>query len=145
MNSSSLRAFQVLLILMLAVLAGCQTQSSSDALAINSKEEPRAVIVSLAKTAQNCWFKSGDKNFTKFRLAAEVNSHAGRPRFLLVPKNNPGGLPSLVIQAEQRGDASSGTFTRVQTFGPLLETGNGQRITSDVQRWISGNTNCGAA
>lgn len=145
MNSSSLRVFQILPLLVLALAAGCQTQSSSDALAINAKEEPRAVIVSLAKTAQNCWFKSGDKEFAKFRLAAEVNSHAGRPRFLLVPRNNPGGLPSLVVQAEQRGDTASGRFTRVQTFGPLLETRNGQRITSDVKRWISGNTTCGAA
>ncbi|MEO1141455.1 MAG: hypothetical protein AAFW66_03810, partial [Pseudomonadota bacterium] len=113
MNSSSLRVFQILPLLVLALAAGCQTQSSSDALAVNAKEEPRAVIVSLAKTAQNCWFKSGDKEFTKFRLAAEVNSHAGRPRFLLVPRNNPGGLPSLVVQAEQRGDTASGKFTLV--------------------------------
>ena len=132
----------LILALPLLALAACQTGAPSSAVSINTKQEPRSMVVSLAKNAQTCWFKSNDNAFKSFRLAAEVNSHAGRPRFLLVPKNNPGGLPSLVVQAEAKGDTASGKFTNIQTFGPLLSSSDGQRIATDIKRWTTGNKSC---
>ncbi len=131
-------------IIPLLVVSACQTGAPSEALNYRSNQAPVTLIVAVAKTAQKCWFKSGDTAFKSFRLANEVNSHSGRPRILLVPKSNPGGLPSLVIQAEKKGTSTSGTFTSMQTFGPLLATPNGKRITDDVKRWSSGNKNCTA-
>ncbi|MBO6815568.1 MAG: hypothetical protein JJ891_11955 [Rhizobiaceae bacterium] len=125
-------------------LAACQTGSPSADLSINTKSPPQDIVTSLAKAAQKCWFKSGDTAFRGYRLAAEVNSYAGRPRFLLVPKKDPSGLPSLVVQAEVRGDQGSGKFTNVQTFGPLLASNEGSRITGDIKRWSNGSASCSA-
>jgi len=80
----------ILSLALLSALSACQekqTGASSD-LTLTTQKAPTSVIVTIAKTAQKCWFKSGDPAFKKFRLAAEVNSYAGRPRFLIVPKNN---------------------------------------------------------
>ena len=123
-------------------LAACQTGSPSASLSIKTKETPVNAITSIARTAQKCWFKSGDKAFNGMRMSNEVNSYAGRPRILLVKRSDPNGLPLLVVQAETKGDTTSGTFTNIQTFGPLLQTNNGKRITDDVSRWSKKNTNC---
>ncbi len=128
--------------LMLIIISGCQTGASSEALSVRSQEKPTPLIVTVAKNAQKCWFKSGDNAFKAYKLANEVNSHSGRPRILLVPRNNPGGLPQLVVQAEQKGSASSGTYTNMQAYGPLLGTSSGKRITDDVKRWSAGNSSC---
>ncbi|MEM7214281.1 MAG: hypothetical protein AAF423_01965 [Pseudomonadota bacterium] len=124
------------------VLAACQVGTPSDAISINTKQVPVSAMVSIAKAAQKCWFKSKDPAFRNLRLANEVNSPSGRPRFLLVNRIDPTGLPQLVVQAEQRGDSASGKFTNIQTFGPLLQTGHGKRITDDVKRWSKGNKEC---
>ena len=55
--------------LLFPALASCQTGSPSNALSINSNDAPQTAVVNLAKTAQTCWFKSGDKAFRSFRLA----------------------------------------------------------------------------
>ncbi len=123
-------------------LTACQSGSPSAPQSIKSSKKPNDVIVSIARTAHKCWFKSGEAAFKAYRLANETNAYAGRPRFLLVPKSNPGGLPQLVVQAEKRGDSSSGSYTQIQTYGPLLETPNGKRITDDVKRWSGGNSTC---
>ncbi len=123
-------------------LAACQIGAPSDALSLRSATEPTDVMVAVAEAAQNCWFKSGDKAFSGYRMADEVNSHAGRPRILLVPKKDPGALPLLVVQAETKGDKASGAYTHVQAFGPVLSGGSGKRITDDVQRWADGSNDC---
>ena len=128
----------------LCLLSACQSGQPSGALSLNSKTSPTSLIVSIAKTIQTCWFKSHDPAFKPYRLASEVNSYAGRPRLLLVPRKNPGGLPTLVVQAEQRGDKNSGKFTNLQTYGPILQSNSGKRITDDIKRWSLGSTNCKA-
>ena len=92
----------------------------------------------VAIAAHRCWFASKDKAFRPYRMANELNSFSGNPRFLLVPAANYGGLPLLVVQA--RGNSS-----RVEVFGPLLSQPLGSRISSDIARWQSGDTGCGAA
>ncbi|MEM7462057.1 MAG: hypothetical protein AAF362_05200 [Pseudomonadota bacterium] len=126
----------------IGALSACQTGSPSDALTLKSKQDATAVMVKIAKAAQACWFKSSEIAFRSYRLANEVNSPAGRPRILLVPKSDPSALPLLVVQAEQKGDTATGKFTEIQAFGPILSTSSGSRITNDVKRWSGGNNNC---
>jgi len=130
----------------LMLLSACQTQNTGSAgnLSINTKTEARDVVVQIAKAAQKCWFKSKNPAFKSYTLAAEVNSHAGRPRFLIVPRKNPGGLPLLVVQAEAKGSASSGKFTQIQSFGPLLQGAGSQKISGDIRRWSTGKDSCSA-
>lgn len=129
----------------LLLLAACQTNDGpSNNISINTNQGAKSVMVHMAKAAQKCWFKSKNPAFKQYTLAAEVNSHAGRPRFLIVPRKNPGGLPLLVVQAEAKGDAASGKFTNIQSFGPLLQQSGGQKISADIRRWSTGKDTCTA-
>ena len=78
--------------------------------------KPLPLIATIGKAMQKCWFKSGHAAFKPFRMADESNSYAGRPRLLLVPKNNPAGLPKLVIQAQK----TKGT-TNLQVYGRFFQ------------------------
>ena len=90
----------------------------------------------VAIAAHKCWFASKDPAFRAYRMANELNSFSGQPRFLLVPANDYGGRPLLVVQA--RGGSS-----RVEVFGPLLGEPLGARIGADVNRWTTGDGACG--
>jgi hypothetical protein len=125
-------------------IAACQQGEPSQNLSINTAQKPAIAVAAVAKVAQKCWFKSGDSNFKGMRMSNEVNSFSGRPRILIVKRSDPNGLPLLVVQAETKGDASSGKYTNLQTFGPLLQTSNGKRISGDVSRWAKGNKACTA-
>ena len=135
-------ALLMLIAIFSLALASCQTGEPSGNITINTKQKASDIMVTMAKIAQKCWFQSGDQAFKKYRMAAELNSHSGRPRFLIVPKNNPGDLPLLVVQAEMRGDEASGKFSTIQSFGPLLQTNHGTRIAGDIKRWSQGNLSC---
>lgn len=135
-------AGKFLILASILCLAACQAKTPPLTTSMNTNQKPEAAVASIAKVAQKCWFKSGDQAFKSYRMANEVSSFAGQPRFLLVPRKNPGGLPLLVVQAEQKGTTSSGKFTNINAFGPLLEGASGQRILSDVNRWSRGETKC---
>ena len=94
-------------------------------------------MVKIARQAQTCWFVNKDPAFAKYRMATELNSPAGRPRILIVPKNNPKGLPTLVVQAERIVGIAG-----VSTFGPLLDTKDGPRIQNSISNWAGGSTGC---
>ncbi len=134
-----LPANKLIIVTGLLFLTACQTKEQPVSTSMNTKQKPESAI---AKIAQKCWFQSGDKTFKACRMANEVSSFAGQPRFLLVPRKNPGGLPLLVVQAEQKGTATSGKFTNINAFGPLLQTADGKRILGDVNRWSRGETTC---
>ncbi len=85
--------------------------------------------------ASACWFKSADPDFARYQLAPELDSYSGRPRILVVERKQPGGRPSLVVQAE--GDPA-----RMEAFGPLMGGATGARITKDVNRWVGGSKGC---
>ena len=121
------------LVLLPMAFSGCQ-QTSSKAV---KGPSPQAIMVKVATQAQLCWFKKNDPAFANFSMATELNSHAGRPRVLIVPKSNPAGLPKLVIQAERIVGISG-----VSTFGPLLDTSDGARIQDSVSKWAAGNKSC---
>ena len=92
----------------------------------------------IAIAAHACWFASKDPAFKPYRMANELNSFSGRPRFLLVPAKHYEGKPLLVVQAE-------GAAPDVQAFGPLMDEALGERITTDIRRWSSGSSSCQAA
>ena len=91
----------------------------------------------LTLTANECWIRSGDPAFARYSLAPELSSFSGRPRFLIVPKNQPEARPLLVVEGQ------SGS-SRVSTFGPLLDEASGSRIRADIGRWSDGATRCEA-
>jgi len=111
-----------------ACQSGSQTPPSGKSAALLAMEE-------VAIAAHKCWFASKDPAFTPYRMANELNSFSGRPRFLLVPAKNYEAKPLLVVQAE-------GSSRRVETFGPLLDGSLGPRISADIERWASGNSAC---
>ncbi len=113
-------------------LASCQ-QTPKKAPGIS----PQTMMVRVARQAQQCWFKQNDPAFAEYSMATELNSHAGRPRVLIVPKSNPTGLPKLVIQAERNVG-----ITDVATFGPLLDSKDGARIQNSISKWAGGGKNC---
>ncbi len=125
------------LMLALCSLTACQSGEPGQGIELSSNVNPRELMVTIAKTMQRCWFKNAIPAFRKYRMASEVNSFAGRPRLLLVPKSNPTGLPSLVVQAEKQK-----RFTQVQAFGPLLSSSAGKAISTDLKNWTSGKTAC---
>jgi len=124
-----------ILVLFLALAACTQTgvMSTDDA----ARQSPQAMVVRVAKQAQTCWFAKKDPNFAKYRLASEVNSFSGKPRFLIVPSNNPAGLPKLVVQAERQSGR-----TELSIFGPLLATPAGPKLNSSLRSWARGSTRC---
>ncbi len=117
----------------LASLSACQQTVNRQV----ASEGPKTIMVRVASQVQLCWFKQGDPVFASFQMATELNSHAGRPRILIVPKGNPTGLPQLVVQAERSAGVSG-----VATFGPLLDTINGIRIQNDISKWAGGMKSC---
>lgn len=120
-------------------LAACQSGNTGPGtLALSTDKKALAAMEVVFKSAQACWFASKDSAFKPYRIANELNSFTGRPRFLLVPARNPSGRPLLVVQA-------SGKPARIEAFGPMMAQSVGNRITADIRRWTSGNVSCGTA
>lgn len=117
-------------------LTGCQQPAKSPPSAgSGGKSAALRNMEQVATAAHRCWFASKDPAFSPYSFANELNSFSGRPRFLLVPRNNYGGRPLLVVQA-------AGAAGRVETFGPLTEGPLASRISGDVARWSAGNSAC---
>ena len=114
----------------------CQSDNAP-APASGGKSAALRAMEQVATAAHRCWFASGDSAFRGYSFANELNSFSGKPRFLLVPKNNFGGKPLLVVQSE-------GPSGRVDVFGPIMQQPLGQRVSADVQRWASGDAGCGS-
>ena len=113
----------------LALTACSQTTKPDDT--------PRTTMVRVAKQVQACWFAKKDPAMKGFTMAPEVNSYTGKPRILIVPKSNPGGLPKLVAQAETQNGR-----TIFVTFGPLLSTADGPRLEASLRKWAQGSETC---
>lgn len=125
-------------VIVAAALAGCQGGNKAENPSPSGKSASLLAMEQVAIAAHKCWFASRDPAFRPYRMANELNSFSGQPRFLLVPAKNYGGLPALVVQA-------SGGSSRVETFGPLLSEQLGGRINADIARWSGGDSTCGAA
>ncbi|MDM9623557.1 hypothetical protein [Rhizobium sp. S96] len=114
-----------------ALVASCQskpTPTGPDRSALSTMER-------VALGANACWFKSADPAFAAYKLAPELNSFSGRPRILVVHKGSPESRPLLVVQAE-------GNPSKLDAFGPMMDSPTGPRIVHDVTRWASGGKAC---
>ncbi len=132
------RRLAVCLLAPLVALAACQSDKPSSGSGGSGKSASLRVMEQVAIAAHKCWIASKDAAFAKYSMANELNNFGGTPRFLLVPKNNYGGKPLLVVQAK-------GQSNRVEVFGPLMGEAIASRIGADVGRWQSGDSSCGAA
>ncbi|WP_157015407.1 hypothetical protein [Mesorhizobium xinjiangense] len=118
----------------LIALTACQSGSGP---AASGKSAALQTMERIAIHAHKCWFASKDPDFRSYRLADELNSFSGRPRFLLVPAQAPELRPLLVVQAE-------GPRPDLQAFGPLMDGPLGSRIAADIRRWNAGSSACAA-
>lgn len=119
----------------LAMLAACQSESTPPP--SGGKSAALRMMEQVAIAAHKCWFASKDPDFKPYRMANELNSFSGRPRFLLVPAKHFEGKPLLVVQAE-------GPAPDLQAFGPLMQEPLGARIAGDLKRWAAGSSSCTA-
>lgn len=122
----------------LLALSACQSDKKPTNSGGSGKSASLRVMEQVAIAAHKCWIASKDPAFSKYSMANELNNFGGTPRFLLVPKNNYGGKPLLVVQA--RGHSSE-----VEVFGPMMSEPVASRISSDVGRWKSGDGGCNSA
>jgi hypothetical protein len=136
MGAMKLRPLLLLAALAPVALAGCQ--SASDEQPRSGKSASLRAMEQVAIAAHRCWFASKDTAFRQYSMANELNSFSGQPRFLLVPADDFGGKPLLVVQAR-------GNSPEVEVFGPLLGEPLGTRISADVNRWATGNDACSAS
>lgn len=113
-------------------LAGCRPEPPAPARGPSALDIMELVAVG----ANNCWFKSGDPAFRAYSMAPELNSFSGRPRILVVRKQNRDIRPLLVVQAEGRP-------AKLDVFGPMMNEPIQGRIVSDVNRWSRGDKSCG--
>lgn len=121
---------------LLLALVACQSKTSAPS--ASGKSASLKAMETVAIAAHKCWFATKDPAFKAYRMANELNSFSGTPRFLLVPAKNYGGKPLLVVQA-------TGTSSRVDVFGPLMGEPLGGRIGADVARWQNGDSSCASA
>jgi hypothetical protein len=131
-------AHAALLVAVGMALSACQSGSRPDTASPSGKSAALLTMEQVAIAAHRCWFASKDPVFRAYRMANELNSFSGRPRFLLVPAKNYEAKPLLVVQAE-------GASRHVDVFGPLMGEALGTRISSDVSRWASGDSACGGS
>lgn len=117
-----------------AALSGCQSGGGggSSGGGIDFSNEAYGLSVKLADAIGRCWFAPGDTTFAGYVYTPERN--AGVSRILIVKKDNPTGLPALVVQATSATGAS--------VYGPLTDSPAGARIRADVTRWGKGGTSC---
>jgi hypothetical protein len=132
-------AARVAVLLALLGLAACQSQpkATRDYAEFRSDEQPVAVAMRIAENVRACWFAGGRPAFAQYSYAPELTSYSNRPRILVVPKSDPGGLPKLVIEASK---AQAGTS--VKLFGPLMASSEAAAIHRDVARWAGGAAGC---
>ncbi len=126
----------VLATILATALAACATRAP-DYLEYAANQDANIVVTRIAERVGACWFDGDNDTFSRFAYAPELNSFSGKPRILVVPKDDPAGLPRLVIEVSTGKRA-----TVVKLFGPLLATSRGTAIQADVERWADGGTDC---
>ncbi|MYZ48074.1 hypothetical protein [Propylenella binzhouense] len=120
-----------------ALLAGCTPSPAPqrDYILYRASGNPIAVSEHVSEQVRACWFGADRASFAGYAYTPEIDS--GRARVLVVPANDPTGLPKLVVESTQAGYG-----TDVKLFGPLLAGPQGARIQADVARWSAGTAGC---
>lgn len=120
----------------LLLLGACQSsRQPGGSISLSSSQAALPTMEMLSQAATSCWFKSKDANFRNYKMAAELNSFSGRPRFLLVPVKQPTARPLLVVQAE-------GNPAKIDVFGPMMGQAVGSKIAHDIRLWAQGQKQC---
>ena len=121
----------------LLFLSSCQSarHPGPGPLTLTSAQSALPVMEMMSQAATACWFKTRNADFRAYKMAAELNSFSGRPRFLLVPVKNPTARPLLVVQAE-------GNPAKIEVFGPMMGQPVGSKIAHDVKLWAEGQKQC---
>jgi hypothetical protein len=132
-----MRAAAAAILSAIALASACQSGGPA-APAASGKSAALRNMEQVAIAAHRCWFASRDPAFRDYSFANELNSFSGRPRFLLVPKNDFGGRPLLVVEAQ-------GAAGQVSAFGPLMDGEQGARVSGDIRRWSAGDNDCSAS
>ena len=81
-------------------LSACQSDDRPGRSHGSGKSASLRAMEQVTIAAHKCWIASKDPAFKGYSLANELNSFSGTPRFLLVPKNNYGGKPLLVVAGD---------------------------------------------
>ena len=118
-----------------ALLAACQSTPQNYVL-LHANQKPLDAAAHIAQKVGECWFNEGNTAFAEYSYAPELSS-SERPRVLVVPAGDPGGLPQLVIEIvrEKRG-------ADVRLFGPLMGSERAGDIRADVAFWAGGGRTC---
>lgn len=118
-----------------AALAACQSAApvTNPPLMLKTMTPALPLMQSIAENTGKCWLQS--QSFAPYRLAPGLDTGAGRPRILLVPRDKPEERPVLVVEA-------SGDPATLQAFGPLLASPLRTRIEEDLRQWVKGATSC---
>ena len=117
------------------LLAACQTTPKGYVL-LHAGQDPLDTAHHIATKVGECWFDSGNKRFADYSYAPELSS-SERPRVLIVNKADPSGLPQLVIEVARAKRGSD-----IKLFGPLMDSGQADRIRADVAFWAGGGHTC---
>ncbi len=119
------------LVLATVALAGCQSIGGGNA--PFDAGEARVLAAGLSDAMGRCWFAETETAFAGYVYTPE--HVGGKPRILVVSKDDPGGRPALVVEPRNRHS--------VDIYGPLAQSTLGPRISADIARWRSGGTGCG--
>jgi hypothetical protein len=125
------------LILLTAIafaLAACQSVPK-DYIQFHAGQDSVTIGKLIANNIAACWFNGKRKAFEGYSYAPE--SGATADRILIVPKEEPHGLPQLVVEVRK---AKRGTDVRL--FGPMMQTGEADSIRTDIRRWTGGARDC---
>ena len=108
-------------------LCACQTAGP-----VENPDEAYAMSTRLAETIGRCWFADGDQRLAAYNYSPERN--ANQSRVLIVRRSDQTGLPALVVEPKNRAT--------VNVYGSLLATAEGNRLRTDIDRWVTGGTEC---
>ena len=128
-----MRRFFLLAAVALA-LAACQSVPK-DYVQFHAGRDAASVAGHIADKVGACWFDGKHEAFANYSYAPEPGLSS--TRILIVPKEEPHGLPALVVEVLK---AKRGTDVRL--FGPLMQTENANTIRNDIMRWTGGARNC---
>jgi hypothetical protein len=115
-------------------LTACQT-APKDYIQFHAGMDSATIGKLIANNIAACWFTGKRSAFEGYSYSPE--SGVSADRVLIVPKQDPGGLPQLVVEVRK---AKRGTDVRL--FGPLMQTDEAEAIRTDIRRWTGGARDC---
>jgi hypothetical protein len=128
-----MRRFFLLAAVALA-LAACQSVPK-DYVQFHAGRDAASVAGHIADKVGACWFDGKHEAFANYSYAPEPGLSS--TRVLIVPKEEPHGLPALIVEVRKAKRGSD-----VRLFGPLMQTGDAEKIRSDVMKWTGGARDC---